>query len=159
MMTPPPSSHQPPHAELCLTVERQLASCRRHGTMLAVLSIGFEDLHSVADLHGREVEAKFVRALWTRMCRHIRTVDVAQQAAADEFSLVLLDVSRRTNAVVEARLTALLAETFRIDGLRLSATVCTGVALFPDSGTSADQLLRAASQARTHRFGTCVRRN
>ena len=148
----------PPRAELGLAIERQLAACRRHGTMLAVLSIGFEGLHAVADLHGREVESKLVRALWTRLCRDIRAVDVAQQVSADEFALVLLDVTRRTTAVVEARLAALLAEPLRIDGLRLGTTVCTGVALFPDSGASGDELLQAASQARTHRFGTCVRR-
>lgn len=155
-MTPP--SHQPPQTELGLAIERQLSTCRRHGTMLAVLSIGFEGLHAVADVHGSEVEAKFVRALWTRLCRHIRAVDIAQQAGADEFSLALVDVSRRTAAVVEERIATLLAEPFRVDGLRLGATVCTGAALFPDSGASADELLRAASHARTHRFGTCVRR-
>lgn len=156
--TPVTAQDAPPESDPTPTIERQVAACRRHGTSLAVLSIGFEGLHAVADLHGAEVEAKLVRALWARLLRHVRAVDIAHQAAADEFSLVLPEASRRTAAVVEARVAALLAEPCRVDGIRLGATVCTGVALFPESGATADELLRSAREARAHGLGTCVRR-
>lgn len=152
------SQHAAPETDPLPAIERQLAACRRHATSLAVLSIGFEGLHAVADRHGVEVEAKFVSALWTRLVHHVRAVDIAHQARADEFSLVLPDASRRTAAVVEARVATLLAEPFRVDGIRLGATVSTGVALFPESGATADELLRSAREARAHGLGTCIRR-
>lgn len=155
---PVSAPHPAPEADPLPAVERQLAACRRHATSLAVLSIGFEGLHAVADLHGAEVEAKFVQALWARLVRHVRAVDIAHQVRADEFSLALTDASRRTAAVVEARVAMLLAEPCRVDGIRLAATVCTGVALFPESGATADELLRSAREARAHGLGTCVRR-
>jgi diguanylate cyclase (GGDEF)-like protein len=136
----------PNRALLGPIVDRQLALCRRNGTSLVVLSIGFDGFESVAERHGPGVEAQVLHAAWNRFKNHLRGSDVAVRAGQREFGAVLLDAGGLAAAIVDARLTDALSRSYGIGAHEIVISACIGVAIYPFAGCTGDALVAAAAQ-------------
>jgi diguanylate cyclase (GGDEF)-like protein len=143
-----PAAGLPDRAVLAMSVERQLAACRRNGTTLSVLSLGLGGLDAVRQKHGDAIEQQVLDAAWTRLKSRLRGSDFAVHVGRDEFGAVLHDAVGPVAEQVRARVAAALAEPYGTGGLEITIAVRGGVAGYPESGSTGEVLARAAARDR-----------
>ena len=143
-----PASTLPNPAPLGPAIERQLAACRRNGTMLAVLSVSLHGLDAVRHCHGEAVEEQVRQAAWARLQSRLRGSDLALRVGRDEFGAVLLNAGRLAAGIVEARVAGALCEPYGIGELELVISIRVGAAVFPHAGSGGEALAAAAALAR-----------
>lgn len=144
--TPAPALPRP--APLGLSVERQLAACRKNGTILSVLSLCLDGLDAVMLRHGDAVESQVRHAAWTRLQSRLRGPDLAVHVGHDEFGTVLAGATGPVAELVGARVAVALSEPYCIGALEIAISVRWGCASYPDAGSSGEALARAAESQR-----------
>ncbi len=143
-----PVAALPPPAPLGLSVERQLAACRRNGTILSVLSLRLDGLDAVMLRHGAAVESQVRHAAWTRLQSRLRGPDLAVHIGHDEFGAVLAGAAGPVAELVGARVAVALSEPYCIGALEIAISVRLGIASYPGAGSSGEALARAALSQR-----------
>ena len=74
--------------------------------------------------------------------------DLAARLGGDEFAVILNHVASPTQVGdIVSELIELLSRTYNIEGLDIAIGASIGIALFPDDGQSADELLKNADMA------------
>ena len=126
---------------------RQVEICKRAGGKLAVLFVDIDGFKRVNDLHGHEAGDRLLCAIAERLQAAVRGSDIAARLGGDEFAVLLVDADAAAGGAVAAKLVDALAAPYPLGALALSVSASIGVAVFPEGGTSADELLRRADEA------------
>jgi diguanylate cyclase (GGDEF)-like protein len=126
---------------------RQIAVCRRESGSLAVLFIDLDDFKHVNDERGHAAGDDLLRAVGLRLKAAIRDSDLAARLGGDEFAVLLLAADAAAAAAVADKVVAALAEPYRLDGRPAQVTGSVGVAVYPASGQTAEELLMRADEA------------
>ncbi len=115
---------------------------------LAVLFVDLDRFKKVNDTLGHaQGDALLVEAA-ARVRGCVRAMDTLGRFGADVFTVVLGDVADRTAVDrVAHQVLVELGRPFLIGGHALSMTASVGVALFPDDGATAEELLQRADKA------------
>jgi diguanylate cyclase (GGDEF)-like protein len=137
-----------------------IARARRQRRPLAVLFIDVDGLKAINDRFGHTIGDRVLREVARRLAGAIREADPIARVDApvaavarrggDEFAIALGDLPEDPDDAVAAavrRIDAGVAGELAIDGDRIPIAISTGLALFPEDGTSADELISAASIA------------
>jgi diguanylate cyclase (GGDEF)-like protein/PAS domain S-box-containing protein len=128
------------------SLERSLRRASRGGAQIAVIVIDVDRFKQVNDELGHEAGDELLRDLGALVQSHVRDEDVACRYGGEEFVLMLrapLDVAQRR--AEELCTSARDLGTGHGAASRMSLSL--GVAVFPDHGTTSDELLRAADVA------------
>ena len=149
-----PATDLPDGTPLGPVVDRELAACRRSGAPLVVLSIELAGLEFVAQQHGQAVEHQVLQAVWNRLRNHLRASDRALRVGGAEFGAILLNAAGLAAAIVDARLSRSLSQPYGIGTLEIVISARTGFAVYPQTGTTGEALVGAATQARVNRGKT-----
>jgi diguanylate cyclase (GGDEF)-like protein len=128
-------------------VNDRIELCRRSGNPLTVLYIDLDGFKSVNDLYGHAVGDELLRAAATRLKEALRGSDVAARLGGDEFAAMLFDTAVPAASAVAAKLIDSLSLPYRIDGREIAVSASIGVAGYPDSGSTCDQLVQRADEA------------
>ncbi|MGG5819085.1 putative bifunctional diguanylate cyclase/phosphodiesterase [Falsiroseomonas sp. HW251] len=129
---------------------------RVSGGRVALLHINLSRFRAVNEALGHHIGDALLRAVAGRMSRLVRArsgADLLAHVGADEFVLVTVPApSLRGDPAAEAaaiaeRLALALARPFEVEGYRILTGAAIGIALFPASGETADELLRNAALA------------
>jgi len=148
-----PATGVPPNERFAPLVERQLAACRRYGAGLAVLSISLDGLRTVRERHGATLEERVLDAAWQRLKSRLRASDTVARVGPDSFGAILMNAAVSGAASVEARLFDELSAPYRIGSLVVEIMAYTGVAVYVNTGMTAEELVQAASDARLAKGG------
>ena len=128
---------------------REVAKAGRHGTQVAVVSIGLDQFRRLNDAHGHEAGDLVLRKVAALLKDNCRASGIACRRGGDEFSLVLpratLDGARHKAEQIRAGIAGLEVIQRKKPLGPLSASV--GIAIAPTHGTTAAALLRAADVA------------
>lgn len=126
----------------------ELLQCQRHGKMLAVVYLDLDGFKSINDIYGHAVGDKLLVSLATRMTNALRENDTLSRIGGDEFVAVLGDLDSPDDCKpVLDRLLESAAKAIYVERVLLKVSASLGVAIYPQSGTNADLLLRQADQA------------
>ncbi len=130
------------------TLTRELARAGREGRPISILMGDIDHFKHLNDTYGHHAGDEALRALGDLLRNCSRTSDIPCRYGGEEFVVVLPDMSLEV-ARKRAELVRQEFENLRIDfnGIRLSSTVSIGVAVCPDHGTTADELIDTADQA------------
>ncbi|MFO8075237.1 MAG: GGDEF domain-containing protein [Egibacteraceae bacterium] len=109
-------------------LDRTRARCRREGAGLAVLFCDLDAFKPVNDRHGHAVGDAVLVETARRLEAATREGDLVARIAGDEFVVMLPAVDPAAVAVVEARIRAVVAEPFDVDGHTVRVGVSVGVA-------------------------------
>ncbi|MEM7409716.1 MAG: EAL domain-containing protein [Myxococcota bacterium] len=130
---------------------------------LAVMYIDLDRFKEINDTFGHAAGDELLRTMAHRLRQHLRVSDLVSAAGVvpsaptvarlggDEFALVLTGIGEAELAEkVAERILALLSEPVILDGKKVWAAGSVGIALYPQHGTDAQQLLRSADIALYH---------
>lgn len=129
-------------------LDRALATVRRGRGRMALLCIDIDRFKHVNDTLGHPAGDLLVKQVATRLGEGVRQVDTVARVGGDEFAIVLVDIRNvRTAEAVAERILADLREPFNLSGDQVFVSASIGIALSPENGTEARELLRKADIA------------
>ena len=133
------------------------------GRRLGVMFVDVDRFKQVNDEHGHHVGDQLLIEIAKRMGTSLREVDFVGRLGGDEFGVLLDPLLHPEDAAVVARKIELaVAVPMLIEGGRaVLPGVSIGLSLYPEAGTTADELLQRADEAmyvvkRTRREGDSV---
>ena len=128
-------------------LKQALARSHRTSNLLAVLYIDLDGFKSVNDNYGHDLGDQLLISVAKRWADVLREGDTLARIGGDEF-IVILDVeqSQDYHAILQ-RLLSAAAEPVEVKQYSLCVTASIGVAMYPQDGSDADQLMRHADQS------------
>lgn len=124
----------------------EIARISRRG--LAVLYLDLDQFKQVNDRCGHAVGDRVLAEAAQRMRAAVRSVDTVGRLGGDEFAIILPFVDQPpVIAVMGERLVEVLSVPFIVDGEAAACGASVGIALYPEDGATADDLIAHADQA------------
>jgi len=129
-------------------LEKALGRCQRGDRPLAVLFIDLDRFKSVNDTLGHDIGDELLRQVADRLNKNLRVGDLSGRWGGDEFVVYLEDFGEPRNAAAAAqKLVLVLSEKYDVCGSEVYATPSIGIAIYPDSGETAEKLIKSADLA------------
>ncbi len=129
-------------------LNQEMARSRRNGKQLAVLFIDLDRFKKINDSLGHEGGDRLLCQVAERLSSCTREGDTVARLGGDEFVVLLPSLgSAQQAARLATEMLGVLAEPFMIDGSTSHMGACIGVAIFPDDGSLAAELLKKADMA------------
>jgi diguanylate cyclase (GGDEF)-like protein len=128
-------------------MDERLAAMAAADERFAVAFIDLDNFKMVNDALGHDVGDRLLRKVAGRLAGAAAEGDTVSRLGGDEFVLLL---RRREGATTEARaadILSLLHEPYVVDGHGLTVSASIGISLFPEDGSTATDLIRAADMA------------
>ena len=124
-----------------------VALCKREGTRLSLLFIDLDGFKRVNDAHGHGTGDRLLCAVAERLKNTVRGSDVVARLGGDEFAVLLVRADVETAAEVAGKLVDSLSAPYSVPPHTLEISASIGVAGYPESGASAEELLKRADEA------------
>lgn len=129
-------------------LSRAIGRSQRKSAPLATLFIDLDRFKSINDTLGHDIGDALLRNVAKRLTKNLRIGDFTGRWGGDEFVVCLEDFGDAANAAAAAqKLLLVLSEKYEIGNSEVYATPSIGIALYPDSGESAEHLIKAADIA------------
>jgi diguanylate cyclase (GGDEF)-like protein/PAS domain S-box-containing protein len=138
----------PNRAFLRERLEKELTYVRRGG-QLAVLCLHLDDFKSVNDTLGHSTGDELLKAAAARLHCCLGDTDFIARMWGCEFAIVQTELERPADAAFLAQRLRdeMVRAPFELNGHQIVADISIGIALAPNDGTDADQLLKCADMA------------
>ncbi len=129
-------------------LSQAIARAERNGTVLAVLFIDLDRFKAINDTLGHRIGDAVLNSVAARIAGPLRKSDTVAREGGDEFLVLLEEVGSAQNAArVAAKLLHSLDQPHDIEGRSLHCSGSIGVAMYPDDGKNADELIMHADAA------------
>ncbi len=124
-----------------------LSSANRTGAPLAILYVDLDGFKAINDSYGHAIGDRAIAEAASRMRSALRRHEIAGRIGGDEFAVLVNFTEGAELDAIAQRLLEAIATPMNHGGkeVRLSASV--GIAVFPDDGTTAEDLLAHADAA------------
>jgi diguanylate cyclase len=125
-----------------------IALAERHDWTLAVMFLDLDRFKSINDTHGHAAGDWVLKEVAKRLLHHSRDEDAVCRNGGDEFLYLLVNpqgsenIERIAGAVLKN-----IAQPIDIDDLQLVIKSSIGIAVYPDNGTTGEQLIKNADTA------------
>ncbi|RZJ11854.1 MAG: GGDEF and EAL domain-containing protein [Rubrivivax sp.] len=125
-----------------------LKRAEHNADMLALLFIDLDNFKRVNDSLGHLEGDQVLTTVSERLVGALRGSDLVGRFGGDEFVVLLTDLTSRADVIVVLEaLLSLVEVPVKADGRALSVTPSIGIAVFPDDGRHADELIQHADTA------------
>lgn len=121
---------------------------RQHGVPTAVIIVNIDGFRHLNDCFGFETGDTILQTVAQRLLSCVRDTDAVARLGTDEFAVLLDEGSTSVIAqAVAEKLLASLQRPLPIEGQIIKLSASIGVAVYPEDGTSANNLLKHADAA------------
>jgi len=125
-----------------------LKQAKRDATKVAVLFIDLDHFKGINDSMGHKVGDELLVEVAKRLKKEIRQTDTLARLGGDEFSIVLNQVASNDVVVeVTQNLINVMNAPIELREQSFYVTLSVGVAIYPEDGTTPDELLKNADAA------------
>jgi diguanylate cyclase (GGDEF)-like protein/PAS domain S-box-containing protein len=142
------------YREFIDTLEREVRRAERSRQSFTVLLLDLDELKKINDHYGHLAGNRALRRLALVMKEQCRSTDLAARYGGDEFAALLIDSDMGMAGHVAER----IQKCLQSDGETPSLSVSIGIAVHPQDGRTAHELLEAADQQLYHRKKLMKRR-
>jgi diguanylate cyclase (GGDEF)-like protein/PAS domain S-box-containing protein len=126
----------------------ELAQARRNRKNLAVLFMDLDHFKQINDTLGHAAGDLLLQAVAQRLKRCVRESDTVARIGGDEFNVLMPDLAQSNDVgTVVGKIMGVFETPFLLDNLEVSATTSVGISMFPEDGTSCDDLVQKADGA------------
>jgi diguanylate cyclase (GGDEF)-like protein/PAS domain S-box-containing protein len=129
-------------------LDQALARSTRSGGSVALLILDLDGFKQVNDTLGHDAGDQLLRIVAERLNDTVRATDTVARFGGDEFAVVAVGVrTRRQLERLARRIVAALGAPVDLPAGRAEVGVSIGIAVFPDDGNSAPEILGRADSA------------
>jgi diguanylate cyclase (GGDEF)-like protein len=131
------------------TLEMEITRASRHHTSLSLIFMDLDHFKNINDNYGHLVGSKLLVELGQFLLKNLRTVDIVARYGGDEFVIVLPQTTPRNAVQIAERMRRSIEHNvfLKKDGFAFKITASFGVASYPESAKSKEELLRLADEA------------
>jgi diguanylate cyclase (GGDEF)-like protein len=131
------------------SLEREERRAKRHGTQLGIIVLDVDHFKLFNDTYGHAAGDTLLRKLGSFLSEHTRGEDIACRYGGEEFTLILPEASLESTRQRAEELRRCVNERLRVRHQRkwCKITISAGVAVLPEHGTSASEVLESADLA------------
>jgi len=125
-----------------------LIQAKRHAWRLAVMFIDLDGFKAVNDTYGHAAGDQVLQLVGKRLQGNVRGSDTVSRRSGDEFLFLMLEAKDDANVTALAdKLTRNIVQPYDVDGIELAVSASIGIAIYPEDGQSAEELLEKADNA------------
>jgi two-component system, cell cycle response regulator len=125
-----------------------IAMAKRHAWTLAVMFLDLDRFKSINDTHGHAVGDKVLQEVAKRLSGHARDEDTVCRNGGDEFLYLLINPQGSENIRrIADTLLQTISQPIDAGDLKPIIKASIGIAVYPDDGTTGEQLIRNADAA------------
>ena len=129
-------------------LDAQIDQARLQATVFGLIYIDLDNFKLVNDSHGHQAGDQYLQQVALRLKKQLRPHDQLARLGGDEFAaLVPMVRSRAEVEEIAQRLEHCFNEAFVTESLTLTGSASVGIALYPQDGTTRDDLLNVADAA------------
>jgi diguanylate cyclase (GGDEF)-like protein len=128
---------------------REMGRAIRRASSLSIIMLDLDHFKRFNDTYGHAAGDAVLRELGAFLKSHIRSEDIACRYGGEEFALIILDADLNSaRRIAEHMREAAHHLNVWSHGQSLgNVTLSLGIAVFPEDGTTADEIIRAADAA------------
>jgi diguanylate cyclase (GGDEF)-like protein len=144
-----PLSGLPNRVHMVEKIEKFLNSyiARRSGQRALAAYIDIDRFKDINDTLGHEAGDLLIKAVSQRLSARLRPHDFLSRFGGDEFVILCAPAGLDAGPALAERIAEAFASPFAIRGQSIRVTVSVGLAIAPDNGATADELMRHADIA------------
>jgi diguanylate cyclase (GGDEF)-like protein/PAS domain S-box-containing protein len=125
-----------------------IAHARRNQAMVAVMAVNLDRFRDINERYGHHTGDQLLQTVALRLAGQLREEDTVARIGADNFMVVMPDISDRRQAeAVVVKVLETIGRPVRQDGFEFHVMVRLGVALYPADGRQPDDLMKNADVA------------
>lgn len=129
-------------------LDQQILKARENASMFSLIYIDLNNFKQVNDIYGHRVGDLYLREVSARMKHQLRSDDMLARLGGDEFAVLVPRVhSRQETQEITLRVERCFDAPFTLDGYTLHGSASVGIALYPEDGTTREDILNAADVA------------
>ncbi len=129
-------------------ISMEISRARRSGERFAMLFIDLDNFKSVNDSLGHAVGDELLVATGNRVQGVLRDADTVARLSGDEFLVLAPTIADEIQAEeIAERLIKAISDPHQLSGRRVVARCSIGIAIFPDNGENAEDLMANADNA------------
>jgi diguanylate cyclase (GGDEF)-like protein len=125
-----------------------IAMAKRHAWTLAVMFLDLDRFKYINDTHGHAVGDRVLKEVAKRLLGHTRDEDTVCRNGGDEFLYLLINPqgSENIRRIADTLLQS-IEQPIDVGDLKPIVKTSIGIAVYPDDGTTGEQLIRNADTA------------
>ncbi len=118
----------------------------RDGRM-AVMCFDLDNFKSINDSLGHPLGDKLLKEMALRLRKIVGPQDTIARLGGDEFAILHLTAGEHEARNLAYRLIEAMSVPFMIDGQEINSSICIGISMAPDNGTTGEELMKRADMA------------
>jgi len=144
-----PLTGLPNRLVLTSRLQHSLSAAKRERKRLALLMLDLDRFKDVNDSFGHVAGDELLRQVAERLAKRLRGVDTVTRLGGDEFTVLLEDLAQPQDAAhVAWDIIGAMNEPWRLsNGLEVRVGTSVGIALYPEHGSTSEDLLQHADAA------------
>jgi diguanylate cyclase (GGDEF)-like protein/PAS domain S-box-containing protein len=129
-------------------LEQAIQKAKRNETTIALFFIDLDHFKEINDSLGHEIGDSVLKLISTRLRDVIRKEDTLARLGGDEFTVIMENLAQGQNASLLAKkILEVLVDPVVVDHNKLYISSSIGISLYPEDGSSAQNLLKYADSA------------
>jgi len=129
-------------------LDQAVMRAQRSRTSMALMLIDIDDFKLVNDSFGHDAGDKLIQAVGKLIARSLRRADTIARLGGDEFAVIIEGIETADDVIsIADNLTTILEHNVRLDEQETYTSASIGIAVYPDDGDDATQLLKNADTA------------
>jgi len=129
-------------------LDNAIINAKQNANKVALLFIDLDHFKEINDSLGHDVGDKILQTVTTRLKNILQDKDTLARLGGDEFTIILEDLTEaQDSSFIASKILKVLSEVIEIDERTLYVSSSIGISIYPDDGTSAQNLLKFADSA------------
>ncbi len=131
------------------TLDTEIYRCDRYKTSLSLIFMDVDHFKLINDTYGHLVGSKLLVEIAQLLLKHLRAADIVARYGGDEYVIVLPQTPPEAAARIAERLRKKIEQNLFLkkEGYFIKITASFGVASYPESAKTKEDLLRLADEA------------
>ena len=129
-------------------MQENIKKAERDDLYMAILYLDLDNFKMVNDTLGHDKGDQLLKEVSSTLNRSIRSDDTVARLGGDEFAIIINHLKRPDDAAIVAKhIITKLGKCYKIDGNDVYTNASIGIAVYPDAGETAVELVKNADTA------------